>query len=168
MYITDEQAAARLQNSGVVRDRILNRKERRDRVPDEQREVLGVLTALDTQSNIAKEFGTSATIVGTSARGLIDSHLDPELAKRVEEGKKATVAEVNDKVLDNLAKALVAVGNGVENLRADKAATIAVQMHSIMHNATGPQGNGRVAIIIQAPAMKERSAYPTLEVVAEK
>lgn len=192
MYITKEELEARLNKTSVLvieRERKTRKKKVEDedgniveqgekRLNNEDRTLIGILSELDTNKNIAELIGVSAQTVSNNSRGLTSPTigLDRELRDGIRDGV-ANIAEnrlthekrIQEQLVTNLAAALGHVANNLQDTDAIGASKIATDMSKILDRVSGNDGNGnhkgnRTAIIINVPSMKEEKQYQTITV----
>lgn len=190
MYITKEQLAERLNKTEVLvieRERKVRKKVVKDddgniieegekRLNNEDRTLIGILSELDTNKNIAELIGVSPQTVSNNSRGLVapTTGLNRELRDGVREGidkiagrKIESEQKIQEQLISNLAAALGHVSNNLDNTDATEASRIAVDMSKILDRVSGnreDRKDRRTAIIINVPAMKEEKSYQTINV----
>jgi len=177
MYITKEELEKRLKKT-ELRVITRNRKERgeENRLSNEERTIVGILSELDTQKDVAEMMGVSQTTVSNNSRGLVSvpAGVNKELKEGIEKGKedilnerKETEKKIQEQLVANLAAALGHVGNNVTSTKATEASKIAVDMARILDSVNGnnkEHKTNRTAIIINVPAMKEEKNYEIIDV----
>jgi transcriptional regulator with XRE-family HTH domain len=183
MYITKEELEKRL-NKTEIKIQERERKTRKNSINGEgekrldhtDRTLIGILSELDTQQNIADLVGVSQNTVSLASRGIttVAAGVDKELRDDVKEGISKIATErkdrekvIEDQLITNLAAALGHVANNLDNTDATEASKIAVDMSKILDRVTGEKDNGRgnrTAIIINVPAMKEEKSFQVIDV----
>lgn len=171
MYITREELNKRLTKTEL---QVIEKKRKvrndigSERLDHGDRVLIGSLSAIDKQQNVADFMGVSQTTVSNASRGMIApaSGIDPKLKEEVRDKSKEYNKKIEDQLVTNLAAALGHVANNLESTKAPEASKIAVDMSKILDRVTGrsnEKGN-KTAIIINVPAMKEEKSYQTITV----
>ena len=179
MYISREQLEQRLKRTEVqVIERERKTRGKEARLSHEDRVVIGVLSKIDTNKNIADLVGVSAQTVGNAARGLtsptigVDHQLKDDIEKQSTIQEKASLKlednkKIQEQLITNLAAALGHVANNLDNTDANEASKIALDMSKILDRVSGSREDRRgnkTAIIINVPPMKEEKNYQTITV----
>lgn len=177
MYITQEELKRRLTKTEVlVKERERAKRGTEKRLTPEDRTIIGILSEIDTQDNVAELCGVSQMTVSNVSRGLVSPQLgvDKELREEVKKGTQEIGKEklerekkIQDQLLTNLAIALGQVGENIHSTDAVEASKVAVDMSRILERVTGSReegGRNRTAIIINVPAMKKEESYQVINV----
>lgn len=190
MYITKEELEKRLNKTAVSikeRERATRKSIKKDengkvieegenRLTHEDRVVIGVLSHLDSNKNVAELVGVSAQTVSYNSRGLVgeSTGLDVKLRDEVEskvakigEDKIESEKRIQDQLLTNLAAALGQVAGNIHNTDAVEASKVATDMSKILERVSGngrDSKGSRTAIIINVPPMKDEKSYQSIVV----
>jgi predicted transcriptional regulator len=135
-------------------------------IPDFIKVLAGSLsrTKLDTQSNIAKEFGISQAEVSHIKRGNPNA-VSPKVESQIE----SKLLEVKDSAVDRLMKSLGCITD--EKLESEKdvgkLSSVAANLSRVIDRSQSGTHAGVVQLNIYAPQIKEESRFKTLEVTTD-
>lgn len=177
MYISQEELKKRLTKTEVlVKERERKQRGSEKRLSPEDRKIIGILSEVDTQKNVAELVGVSQMTVSNVSRGITSPQLgvDKELKEGVNEGisrigneKLEREKQIQDQLITNLAAALGQVAVNLDSTDAIDASKIAVDMSKILDKVSGNNREGRdrkTAIIINVPPMKDEKTYQVINV----
>lgn len=168
MYINKEQLLSRLKGQANLNVRAPHRRKEvgTKNLTHEQKVLIGTLTQVDSQANVARELGVSPATVSNIARGLDASKRQDEvLSTDVNKNKE----DISNKALDVLMQSIGVVKSKIGSAKTASEAAIVARNMAVVANSmvpSGPSGNNgpRILININGPKSRDEHEYEVIDV----